>query len=71
MARKRDKIREFGTLTRTAQAIGVAKSTLDSAVTAGYVESGELAFGERVVSVESAKKWVASERKPGPKVKST
>jgi hypothetical protein len=69
MNAKKRVLERFGTLTETAKAVGMKKSTLASAVKRGDVETGALAYGERVIDVESAQRYADSERQPGPKAR--
>ena len=52
-----------------AAPLGVAKSTLDSAVNAGKLKSYSTACGLPLVTERDALKWFRSPRKTGPKPK--
>jgi hypothetical protein len=58
---------EWWTVAALARKLGVARTTLASAVDAGHVEEAILGCGARVVRLESAEKWLASDRRPGRK----
>lgn len=65
---KKTTVDEVGSTAKVARMIGVARTTLDNAIRAGYVETRLLGDSEtRVVVIASAQRWVDSERKPGPK----
>lgn len=60
-------IREWWSVAALARDLGVARTTLASAVDAGHVEEASLGCGTRVVRRESAERWLASDRRPGRK----
>lgn len=60
-------MREWWTVAALARELGVARTTLASAVDAGHVDEASLGCGARVVRRSSAEKWLASERRPGRK----
>lgn len=60
-------MREWWTVAALARDLGVARTTLASAVDAGHVEAVILGCGARVVRRESAERWLASDRRPGRK----
>lgn len=57
---------EYDTVSAAARLVGVPRSTLKSALT-DHVDSVCLPSGVRLVRLQSAREWAASERKPGPK----
>lgn len=60
-------IREVALMSPLAREIGVNTTTLDSAITAGHVETVTLGCGSRAVVIKSAKAWAKSPRKRGRK----
>lgn len=60
-------MREWWAVAALARDLGVARTTLASAVDAGHVEAVILGCGARVVRRESAERWLASDRRPGRK----
>jgi hypothetical protein len=50
-----------------AEAVGLARTTLQSAIDRGDVQSVSLAGGTPIVSIESARAWSANRPKRGPK----
>lgn len=65
MTAKIKKISEVGTKTGVARLLAVPTQTLDSACTAGKIETTQLGDGTSVVSIASARAWAASDRRPG------
>ena len=68
MVKVRRNYDEIGTLTGVAKSLHVPKSTLDSAIKANLVRTSQLACGQRVIDVASARAWLDSPRTRGPKV---
>lgn len=60
---------KFGQAAKVAEMVGANRRTLLSACDAGYVETVALGCGSRVVMIESARAWAASERRPGRKAR--
>lgn len=58
---------KFGLAAKVAAMVGVNRRTLVSACDAGHVDSVALGCGQRVVAIESARVWAASDRRPGRK----
>lgn len=65
--KKEYRVSEVGTTSKVARMLGVGATTLTAAIAAGHVATVQLGCGHRVVVLQSAKEWHASERKPGPK----
>lgn len=66
-ARNASPFSTVGLIAPVARSLDVNRHTLTSAIKAGHVATEHLGCGTRVVVIESAKAWAASERKTGPK----
>lgn len=58
---------ELGTISKLSRLLDVNATTLTAAIEAGHVDHVILGCGQRVAVISSAKKWLASDRRPGPK----
>lgn len=61
---------EYDTISAAARLVDVPRSTLKSALEE-HVDSVRLPSGVRLVRLQSAREWAASERKPGRKPAAT
>ena len=64
LTRKRE-LRGWGVPARVAKMLGVPRSTLTSAMSAGHVQAAKLGCGTVVARISSAQTWAASDRQPG------
>ena len=62
---------KYGTPTEVADAIGVARTTLITAVSRDEIKHARTIGGSMLIDVESAKAWAGVARRTGPKSKST
>ena len=59
---------KIDTVAAVSKLTGCPRSTIQSAIGRGEIETGRLAGGAVVVSVEDVRRWQAdTERRPGPK----
>jgi predicted site-specific integrase-resolvase len=56
---------EYGPVATVAESLGIARTTLKSAVERGEIESRELSGGSRIVRVKDAQRWAENRPKIG------
>ena len=65
MSRKSRNISDYWRVSNAAAELGIARTTLATAVQSGSCDSETLADGTPVVTLDQVEAWLATDRRPG------